>query len=84
MTDDKKPVAKVPAKPVVVAKPALRPQPSKGPQAGGGRRNLIRFAAKGWCSNGGLGRHAVEASTRGSGEVSLEVAGNGLQDRAVA
>lgn len=56
MTDDKKPVAKVPTKPVVLAKPALRPQPSKGPQAGGGRPQAGFGGGKGMMRKAGRGR----------------------------
>ncbi len=55
MTDDKKPVAKTPAR-AVVAKPPARPPAGKGPQGGSGRPQTGFGGGKGMMRKAGRGR----------------------------
>jgi len=55
VTNDKKPVAKIPAKPIV-AKPPLRPAAGKGPQGAGGRPQAGFGGGKAMMRKAGRGR----------------------------
>ena len=58
MTEEKKPAAKTPARPVI-AKPPVRPPAGKGPQGAGGKPPSGFGGGKGMMRKAGRGRYST-------------------------